>query len=66
MTHVQRLQKEISTLSPGDYSALVAWLEAYDAAKWDEQLQQDAGNGKLDALAAEALLEVETSGGSRL
>lgn len=32
-----------------------AWFAEFDAMAWDKQIEQDAGTGKLDDLAAEAL-----------
>ena len=66
MTHVQRLQHEIQTLTPAEYASLRDWLEAYDARQWDRQLAEDAAAGKLDALAAEALDELRRGGGTAL
>ena len=31
------------------------WFAEFDAAAWDWQIAEDAGSGKLDALADEAL-----------
>jgi hypothetical protein len=66
MTHVQRLQHEIRSLTPAEYTALRAWLEAYDAKQWDLQFADDVATGKLDALADEAVEEVRRGGGTEL
>ena len=38
---------------------LLNGLLTRDYQRWDEQLEKDAANGKLEALAAEAIAEFE-------
>lgn len=57
MTKIQRLEREIETLTPGELAAFRKWFQDYDAAVWDEQIEQDAVAGKLDKLAAKALAD---------
>ena len=47
---------------PDPYPVLAGLREAspfaeFDGAIWDDQIESDAGSGKLDPLAAEALAE---------
>lgn len=57
MTRVQRLEQEITELTPSERSALRKWFQEYDAAEWDRQIQEDALAGRLDELAERALAE---------
>ncbi len=55
MASVLEIEKAIASLPPDDLAELRAWFEEFEAAAWDEQLEEDARCGKLDALAEEAL-----------
>ncbi|MGA2400769.1 MAG: hypothetical protein ABSG91_03570 [Syntrophobacteraceae bacterium] len=57
MTRVQKLEREVKQLTPGELSAFRKWFEQYDAAQWDEQIEEDALSGKLDKLAEKALAD---------
>ncbi len=57
MTEVERLEKQIETLSPEDLSKLRAWFFELDARLWDQQIEADVKAGKLDGLVAEALAD---------
>jgi len=41
-----------------EYSALRTWFIQNDAATWDRQFERDVAEGRLDALAEEALRDV--------
>ena len=57
MSKVQRIQTEIESLSDEEYSKLRKWFSERDWAKWDRQIDEDSGSGKLDFLIKEALDE---------
>jgi hypothetical protein len=57
MTKVQRLEQEIQQLSPSELAAFRKWFDEYDAVEWDQQIEQDAIDGKLDKLAEKALAD---------
>ncbi|HNS21448.1 MAG TPA: hypothetical protein PKH24_13175 [Sedimentisphaerales bacterium] len=57
MTKIQRLEKEIEELTSSELAAFRKWSWEYDAAVWDEQIEQDAIAGKLDRLAENALAD---------
>jgi hypothetical protein len=42
-------------LSPDELAEFYAWFLEHDWAAWDRQLERDVQNGKLDALADQAL-----------
>jgi len=57
MTKIQRLEKEIEGLTSSELAVFRKWFQEYDAAVWDEQIEQDAIAGKLDRLAEKALAD---------
>lgn len=64
MTTVEKIEREIASLSPAELQALRAWFVAFDAQSWDEQIERDVEAGRLDALMEAALAE-DRSGDSR-
>ncbi len=56
---VQEIETQITRLTDQDVAKLLAWLEEYHAQLWDEQIEQDAEAGRLDALLAEVDKEYE-------
>ena len=57
VSRVQRIQTEIESLSEEEYSELRKWFSERDWEKWDRQIEEDSGSGKLDFLIKEALDE---------
>ena len=57
MTKIEALERQVRGLSTDELTEFRRWFAAFDAAAWDRQLEADAGAGKLDALADEALAE---------
>ena len=57
VSKVQRIQTEIESLSDEEYSELRKWFSERDWEKWDRQIEEDSGSGKLDFLIKEALDE---------
>ena len=55
MTRVEKLESDVSRLSPDELSRFRAWFAEFDAALWDEQIELDAKSGKLDHLAEKAI-----------
>ena len=66
MTKIEKLEREIQGLSAKELGIFRRWFAAFDAAAWDEQIEQDAAAGKLDALADEALAEHQASRSRKL
>jgi hypothetical protein len=52
---VEDLEKAVATLAEDQLAKFRAWFEAFDAARFDQKIEQDALSGKLDRLAEEAL-----------
>ena len=55
MGTVKSIEAAVQALAAADLSEFRAWFAEFDAMAWDKQIEQDAGAGKLDELAAEAL-----------
>ena len=56
---IEQIEKAILNLSQEDFKKLKDWLIELDYHQWDQQLEQDIIDGKLDNLASEALAEFE-------
>jgi len=54
---VEQIEKAILNLSERDFSELRNWLLDLDYQRWDQQLEQDIMDGKLDDIASSALAE---------
>jgi len=50
----------ILSLPSSEFERLKLWLLDLDYDRWDEQLEQDVANGKLEALAQEAISTIIT------
>ena len=57
MLTLEQIEAVILTLPSDEFQRLRRWFFAMDDQRWDEQLEQDVANGKLDALAEEAIAE---------
>ena len=62
MSRVEEIEAAIDRLPPEEYQRIIEWFRAREQHRWDEQLDADSANGKLDFLFEEA--EVETSNGT--
>ena len=57
MSVIEKLQAEITQLTPPERRTLFNWLEEVVSDDWDRQIEADALAGKFDKLAEEALAE---------
>ena len=55
MSTVDEIEDAIRKLPDEDLATLRAWFAEFDAAGWDRQFEEDVAEGRLDALADEAL-----------
>jgi hypothetical protein len=55
MPTIHDIEEAVRKLSPEQLVEFRRWFAQYDAAAWDAQLEADAGSGRLDRLADEAL-----------
>jgi len=59
MSRVERIEGEVMNLTSDELRAFRDWFEQFDAEMWDEQIESDANNGKLQSLAERALKDHE-------
>jgi hypothetical protein len=60
MTGLAAIQAAIQQLNPaGRRAEFRAWFERFDAAEWDQAMEQDIAAGALDWLADEALADLQ-------
>jgi hypothetical protein len=56
---VKDIEAAITQLPAKELAELMAWLQEYHAAAWDQQIEDDLEAGRLDALLAEVDKEYE-------
>lgn len=59
MSSVQEIEQAIRELSRDDFATLRDWIVAFDALQWDREFEEDVQSGRLDAIATEALTDLE-------
>ena len=59
MSTLEQIEAAILTLPSDDFKKLRKWFLDLDYQRWDKQLEQDVAEGKLEALADEAIAEFE-------
>ena len=59
MLTLEQIESAILQLTPDDFQKLLEWFADLDYQRWDEQLEKDIADGKLVALAQEAIAEFE-------
>lgn len=57
MSTLKQIEEAILTLPPDEFQQLMQWVSDLDYQRWDEQLEKDIADGKLEDLAQEALAE---------
>ncbi len=57
MSTLEQIEAAILTLPSDEFQYLRQWFLDIDYQRWDEQIQQDIADGKLDLLAEEAIAE---------
>jgi len=57
MTTIEQIEGAILTLPRDDFNKLRKWFLDMEDRRWDEQLEQDVAQGKLDVLGKEAISE---------
>ena len=57
MTKVEKLEIEVQNLNQTDLEIFREWFRQYDAEEWDQQIDVDVREGRMDELAKEALAE---------
>jgi hypothetical protein len=64
MSNVMEIEKAIEKLPTDELFELTHWISSRFSDAWDRQIEVDIRSGRLDDVAAEALLE-HRAGGSR-
>jgi hypothetical protein len=59
MSTVEDIETAVRSLSAEELDAFRNRLREFDAAAWDRQIEADVYAGRLDALAAEALADLD-------
>ncbi|PSO64463.1 MAG: hypothetical protein BRC41_10185 [Cyanobacteria bacterium QH_9_48_43] len=59
MSDLEQIEAAILSLSSSEFERLRLWFFELDYERWDEQIEQDIEDGKLEALAQEAIAEFE-------
>lgn len=60
MSNLEEIEAAILSLPSSEFEKLRLWFLDLDYERWDEQIEQDIEDGKLEALAQEAIAEFET------
>ena len=66
MRKIEDIEEDIEKLSASELKVFRNWFNDFDAQKWDNQIQEDAEKGKLDALASEAIAEFRSGKAKKL
>lgn len=66
MRRLENIEREVEQLTADELRIFREWFAEFDAAAWDQQLEADAGNGKLDRLAERALRDYEAGDATAL
>ncbi|MDF5733624.1 MAG: hypothetical protein PUP92_38035 [Rhizonema sp. PD38] len=57
MSTLEQIEAAILSLPSNDFEKLRNWFFDMDYQHWDEQLERDIAEGRLEALAQEAIAE---------
>jgi hypothetical protein len=52
---IEDIEKAVAKLPEDQLSKFRTWFEKFDAMRFDQKIERDAQNGKLDTLADEAI-----------
>lgn len=55
MSNLEQIEAAILTLPAEEFQRLRQWFFDLEYQRWDEQLEQDIADGKLEAFAEEAV-----------
>lgn len=57
MSNLEQIEAAILSLPSNEFEKLRLWFLDLDYERWEEQIQQDIEDGKLEVLAQEAIAE---------
>ena len=55
MARIEEIENAVAELPKEDLARFREWFAEFEARIWDRELEEDAGAGRLDGLAEEAL-----------
>ena len=55
MTRLEKIERDIASLSEDEFRRLARWVADRDAEIWEARIEADADAGRLDALAKQAI-----------
>ena len=55
---IEQIKEAVLQLEPVDLASFRVWFDEVDADNWDKQFEEDVTEGRLGALANEALRDV--------
>lgn len=59
MSNLEQIENAILSLPSNEFERLRLWFLDLDYDRWDRQLERDIADGKLEALAQEAITEFQ-------
>jgi len=65
MSRVEKIEQDVRGLSREELARFRRWFRGYEQKMWDEQLEGDVAEGRLEKLAEEAIAE-HKAGRSRM
>ncbi len=58
MASIEQIEEAVKALSTTELERFRSWFAEFEAEVWDRQIEDDIAAGRLDALADEALLDL--------
>lgn len=58
MTRVEEIERAVRQLPPQDLREFRQWFQRFEDELWDQQIERDVRDGRLDAFADEALSDL--------
>ena len=62
MTKIESLEREVEKLTPQELASFRAWFLEHDWQAWDQEIEKNSEEGRLDRFAAGALADLESGG----
>jgi hypothetical protein len=60
MSRVEQVEGQVQSLSREELKLFRDWFSQFDAESWDEQIEADVKDGKLQSLAERAIRDHES------
>lgn len=60
MSILEEIESAVQLLPPAKRAEFRAWFQSFDAADWDQQIEDDIAEGNLDWLANEAISDSQS------